>query len=146
MHLNTNNPGFRPGVPVFRYAEFIPQLSGALRATGEPICRKFMFAEVAESGRLRFGGWSFSTRGDLVPPVSLTPSPSCKSATGGGSFCTTSDHFPDATRLPFLPNTTTIAHANNMQYSDNDTTRDDPSLFIQAGWTGEHFYGDVGMV
>ena len=48
-HQKTGIPGFRPGIPVFRYAEFIPQLSGALRARGEPICCDFIFAEVAET-------------------------------------------------------------------------------------------------
>ena len=48
-HQKTGIPGFRPGVPVFRYAEFIPKVSEALRATGEPVCYDFMFAEVAET-------------------------------------------------------------------------------------------------
>lgn len=48
-HQKTNIPGFRPRVPVFRYAESIPNVSGALRATGEPVCCVFMFAEVAET-------------------------------------------------------------------------------------------------
>ena len=47
-HQKTGIPGFRPGIPVFRYAKLIPQLSGALRARGEPICCDFIFAEVAE--------------------------------------------------------------------------------------------------
>ena len=33
-HLKTNTPGFRPGVPVFRYAESIPNVSEALRRAG----------------------------------------------------------------------------------------------------------------
>ena len=90
--------------------------------------------------------WLFSLRDDLIPRLPPSPSPSRKSATGGGSFCTTSDHFPDATRPPLPPDTTTIARANDGQYSDDDATQDAPSLSIQAGWTREHFYGDVGMV
>lgn len=99
-----------------------------------------------DAGACASAEWLFSLRDDLVPCFSLSPSPSRKSATGGGSFWPTSGPFSDAPRPPSPPNTTTIARTNDGQYSDDDATRDAPSLSIQAGRTGGHFEGDVGMV
>lgn len=42
-HLNTNTPGFKPGVPVFRYAESIPKHSEALHCAGRaPIAKTYV--------------------------------------------------------------------------------------------------------
>lgn len=42
-HLKTNTPGFRPGVPVFRYAESIPNVSEALwRAERAPMTKTYV--------------------------------------------------------------------------------------------------------
>ena len=90
--------------------------------------------------------WLFSLRDDLVPRLPPSPSPSRKSATGGGYFCSTSGPFYDAPRLPTPPNTTAIACTNDGQWSNDDATRGAPSLSFQAGWIGGRFYGDCGMV
>lgn len=91
-------------------------------------------------------GWSFSTRGDLIPHSPLSPSPSRKSATGGGSFYPTSGSFSNDPRPPLLPNTMTIARAYDGQQHRDDATQEAPSPSIQAGRTGGHFYHDILVV
>lgn len=90
--------------------------------------------------------WLFSLRDDLVLCLPLSPSPSRKSATGGGSFCPTSSSFPDTPRPPWPPNTTTIARAYDGQQHGDNATQEAPSTSIQAGRAGGHFYYDVWMV
>lgn len=86
--------------------------------------------------------WLFSLRDDLVLCFPLSPSPSRKSATGGGSFWLTLGPFSDAPRPPLPPNTTAIARAYDGQQQGDDATQEAPSPSIQAGRTGGRIYGD----
>ena len=90
--------------------------------------------------------WLFSLRDDVVLCLPLSPSPSRKSATGGGSFWLTLGPFSDAPRPPLPPNTTAIARAYDGQQQGDDATQEAPSPSIQAGRTGGRFGGHVRMV
>ena len=87
-------------------------------------------------------GWSFSTRGDLIPPFPLALSPSRKPAIGGGSLRSAITAFFAPLRSPTTPSTTTTARANDAQQHGDDVTQEAPSPSIQAGRTGGRIYGD----
>ena len=91
-------------------------------------------------------GWSFSLRDDLVPSLPLSPSPSRKSATDGGSLRRTLTASSALLRSPTTPSTTIIARANNGQQDGDDAMQEALSASIQAGRTGGNISDDVWVV
>ena len=90
--------------------------------------------------------WSFSLRDDLVPRLPPSPSPSRKSAIGGGSLRHALTASSALLRSPTIPSTTTTARVNDRQQQGDDVTQEAPSMFIQAGRAGGHLFHDGWVV
>lgn len=91
-------------------------------------------------------GWLFSLRDDLIPCLPLSPSPSRKSAAGGGSLCHAVTVFSALSQPPTTPRTATIARANDGQQDGDDATREAPARPFKLDALGDSSLTTTGWL